>query len=120
MGKKKRKPPKQRFDMNETAKVRQEIRRLANNEMGKIRREIGDEFAQVTVACFALALHDEFGFGHDRLMRGMKRYLNEFNAIVDMAEHGEGQTLEDIKTVLLEECRIDIDTIWKEEKNDLH
>lgn len=115
---KKRKPPKQRFDMTETVKVRQEIRRLANNEMNRIRREIGDEFAQVTVACFALALHDEFGFGHDRLMRGMKRYLNEFNAIVDMAEHGEGQTLEDIKTVLLEECRIDIDRIMKGEIND--
>lgn len=108
-----RKPPKQRFDMRNTEAVRKEIRRISNNEMNKIRREIGDEFANVTVACFALALHDEFGFGHDRLMRGMRRYLNEFNAIVDMEAYGEGQTLEDIKTVLLEECRIDIDRIMK-------
>ena len=108
---KKSKPPKQRFDMNKADMVRREVRRLANNEMNRIRREIADEFVDVTVACFAIAVHDEYDFGKKRVLRGMKRFLAEFNAIVDKAEGREGQTLEDIKTVLLDECGIDVDNL---------
>lgn len=105
MAKNKRKNTRPRVLLSKAQKedAKKEICRLANLHAKEIEKQAFDRAAEVSVACFALSVHDEFDFDRDQIMRGMKRYLKEFYAIVD------GYIcLEDIKNVLLEECKIDL------------
>ena len=80
--------------------------------MQQIRRDVADALIPACIGCMALSLHDEFYFGHDRVMRGVRRFLNEFNAIADGY-----QNFDDIKAVLRDECKIDIDGIMNGDVN---
>ena len=108
----KNKRPRVMLTLAQREEARKEINRLAKNQMKQIRRDVADTLIPACIGCMALALHDEFDFGHDRVMRGVRRFLNEFNAIADGY-----QNFDDIKAVLAEECNIDIDGIMNWDVN---
>lgn len=78
-----------------------------NIEIGEVTRfeaEVRDNVARTANALVCLTLHDEFGFGHDRL----ERFIARFNL---KAECMNGDYLDwpDVVQMLKDECGIDID-----------
>ena len=57
-----------------------------------------------------LALHDKFGFGHDRLTR-----LIDAMKIYALCLHDRSIELAELKQVLMDECGIDIDELSQQE-----
>lgn len=85
-----------------------EIRRFENDLKESCKRSLS--------AMTCMTLHDEFGFGHDRLEKFIKRW----NLKVDCL-HEDLVSWEDYASILKEECGIDIDVENKEKeenKND--
>lgn len=46
------------------------VRRLHKELTGQILQEVENERVEALMTCFALALHEEFGFGKERCLRG--------------------------------------------------
>lgn len=57
-----------------------------------------------TMTMSMLTLHDEFGFGHDRLIRFQKRYRLKTDCLAD----DDMLSWEDYKGILKDECGIEI------------
>lgn len=49
------------------------VRRLQKELTGQILQEVENERVEALMTCFALALHEEFGFGKERCLRALRR-----------------------------------------------
>lgn len=89
--------------------AKEEIKRLAAKQIEEVRNKTADEICSVSTAALAIAARDEFDFGKQRILRLERRFLEQFNAMVD------GRiTLDDIKETMLEEVDINLDRLEKE------
>ena len=89
--------------------AKEEIRRLAAKQIEEVRNKTADEICSVSTAALAIAARDEFDFGKQRILRLERRFLEQFNAMVD------GRiTLDDIKETMLEEVGIDFNKLEEE------
>lgn len=100
--KKLKKKPTKRLTPQEKIQFKKQFHKLAKNEITEIKKNAADELTTYVVAALAITARDELDFGKKRILKLEKRFLNQFNALV------EGRiTLEDIETALKEECNID-------------
>ena len=89
--------------------AKEEIRRLAAKQIEEARNKTADEICSVSAVALAIAASDEFDFGKQRILRLERRFLEQFNAMVD------GRiTIQDIETAMLEEVGIDFNKLEKE------
>lgn len=111
MGKIKKKKQKKpmRLSYTEKQKFIKEFHKLADREITQIRNKTGDEISRISIVALAIAARDEFDFGKQRILRLERRFLEQFNAMVD------GRiTLQDIETAMLEEVGIDFNKLEEE------
>lgn len=106
---KKRIRPRVMLSEAERELAHKEIRRLVNKQVDEIRSKVGDEVSKFATAALAIAARDEFDFGKQRILKLERRFLEQFNAMVD------GRiTLQDIETAMLEEVGIDFNKLEEE------
>lgn len=81
-------------------------------ELKRFESDLKDDVKRTMAAMACMVLHDEFGFGHDRIAKFIKRW----NMKVDcMAE--DLTTWEDYAQILKEECGIDVDIPIEKQTN---
>lgn len=107
--KKKQKPMRLSYEQKKT--FVKEFHKLAAKEVEQIRMQTGDELSRISIVALAIAVRDEFNFGKKRILKLEKRFLDQFNAMV------EGRiTLQDIEMAMLEEVDINFNNLEEELK----
>lgn len=100
--KKIKKKPIKRLTPQEKIQFKKQFHKLAKNEITEIKKNAANELTAYIIAALAITARDELDFGKKRILKLEKRFLNQFNALVD------GRiTLQDIEIALKEECNID-------------
>lgn len=76
-------------------------------EIGEASEAIKAQTYDTMLVMALLVLHDEFGFGHDRLMRFERRFNTKAACLEDNFAEWE-----DYRKILLDECGIDTGIRW--------
>lgn len=106
---KKHKKKNVRLPISQQIEAKKQIKKLVESQHREMTNKISLEISHISILALAIACHDEFDFGKRRMLRLVKRFLNEFNAVIDGYI-----SFEDIEKTLLEETGVDFNNINEE------
>lgn len=80
---------------------------VSRSEVERFQNEVKTNTV-LTMKCLTmLVLHDEFGFGHDRLERFVERFMLKTECLIETDPNGNSySTWAEYEQILLEECKI--------------